>query len=226
MDDWYEEGCLALAVETFVKDPEAVLCAFGQLHVLDDGRVENRSEGRMIGSMTGRKYFLHQMHFKDCPAPSQAFFRRRALQSLSVLYDPAYVWCPELDLHLRLAQAFPDGHFIHRPESLVRRGVTGKQMSFRYPSHHILDTCVALERHLRTIQDRDMRRECAAAARAGVSSSFRSTLLLRDTAQLRRLAGSGAVQRWLLTDPRNGARVVWDVVSRGLRKLARIRDTA
>ena len=224
MDDWYVAECLQAVLQRFREDPRILLLAVGQEHRLEDGTRVDKNPGWHSGAWNGAEYFRKQLLFVDCPAPSMTFFRRSALEGLSVLYDSAYRWCPELDLYLRLAEKHGSAAFVHDGRRLVLRGASTGQFSFRYPALSILDTCTALEGHLRSLSQEDQVASWKASQRA-ISLDLLALMRLGDRPQMQKLARSRELRWWLRTNPMNVVGVAQFVLGRaasaGLRALKR-----
>ncbi len=217
-DDWLLPGCTDAAIRLFRENERIVFAAFRQLHAFEDGTTENRNTDHDVGAFSASEYVVRRLQFRDCPAPSTAFFRRSSLAGLAPLYDPAFYWCPELDLYVRLAIHRPHGLFVHDDRVMVMRGASRGQFSSRYPGYNVLDTCTALERHIGRLS-REQRADARRHARRSISENLLSVLYMRDAAQLLRILRSPVFRRWLLSNPRNGPVVAARIAVRAVRKL-------
>lgn len=119
-DDQLQPGVLKEAIEIF-KDQSVALVAFSQMNELPKPWKE-------CGSFTGKEYFRYLITFNECPPPSCTFFRKDLLKDLP-FYDPAYSYCPEFDLYLKLAQNNPSGLFVQDKRPLIVRGSSESQFS-------------------------------------------------------------------------------------------------
>ena len=122
-DDQLLPGVLKAAIEIF-KDPSVAFLAFSQMH-------EVPKPWNECGSFTGSEYFHYLLNFKECPPPSCTFFRRDLLKD-PPFYDPAYSFCPEFDLYLRLARDNPENRFVQDERPLILRGTSESQFSKNY----------------------------------------------------------------------------------------------
>ncbi len=218
MDDWYVPDALERVREHFDRDPKTVMVALGQTHFYGERVVEFDVPDAELGACSGREYFRRRMSMTHCPAPSMVFFRANALDRLDTWYDSAFRYCPELDLYLRLALAFPDGVFVREPARLVCRGGSEDQFSFQNPSYRIHDFCRVQNRHLARLSGPEQQGESVRSCAEVVAGDLYATMRQGGRRHIEALLDDPEVRRWFGA---NALHVGRAFAGQGVRKAGR-----
>jgi len=222
MDDWYAPEALEIVTEKFSSNARLALLALGQTFH-DEKRNSIPYTQRWLGTYTGREYLDFQLQLKENPAPSSVFFRRSLVEPLHTYYDPAYRWCPELDLYIRLALANLDGDFCHLDKFLVHRGSHSDQFSMRYPALVSLDICTLISRYRTVAASPETRERWRRAARQKIADGIAAAMFKHDFAHAADSVSRTPFVRWAAEDPMGALWILGNLTWRGLRLRVRSR---
>lgn len=148
------------------------------------------------------------------------------LEKVKPYFGDDYLWCPELDLYIRLALANPTANFRHCPEKLVHRTAADpNRFSLRFPGLAAIDACTVVVRFGDNPSSSSAhlggRR---AGARRRIANAIAGVLLQRDIAQLLRVICHPSVRRWLARDLWGFAYVLGNISARSVRRVFRRRN--
>jgi glycosyltransferase involved in cell wall biosynthesis len=219
MDDWYDSQCLKIVSDAFAQDSSLAMLGAGQAFHYEDGRIMP-FPAHCIETYTGNEYAPFQMQLCECPAPSTAFFRRATLETVSPYYPQDYLWCPELDLYIRLALANPSAVFRHCREVLIHRTTDPAQFSSRYPGLRAIDICTMFVRHGDNLSSSATSLASKRAARRAIANGIAAVLLKRDASQLRMIIGHLSFRKWASQDPLGLLYILGAIPMRGIRRVA------
>jgi GT2 family glycosyltransferase len=112
-DDALAPAAIATLRAAFEAHPDVVMVGFAAAVVDIDGptRIIVRKH---VGPVAPADLVHYGATLEDTPAPSQAAFRTDAVRAAG-FYDPAFSYCPEIDLQCRLGEAGGAALFLGEP---------------------------------------------------------------------------------------------------------------
>lgn len=124
-DDLLESKALEFGLECFDANPDAAV-VYGAYQMIDG---ELRDYGHPIYRKMGRDAGTAIMYKNQIGAHAAVMYRRSALQACGG-FDPAFRYCEDYELYIRIAQEFP---IAHHPNLIARYRMHGQNMSNDLP---------------------------------------------------------------------------------------------